>query len=175
MSKITKVGWKEETLNTAMTSLFAPEERRLAQTIDKLIEQNREATRGKYSDRWCMVINGKMHIHSRFQLQKGAGVIQSMMIHASIRRATEEFTRDKARVAEDRRMIKQMLHSCVQHCNTEQEFLDTIPEELVQHTGKPWERRYAEMFFAPKDERFVRQWKQVKDLIAFYSALGLIY
>lgn len=175
MSKLIQAGWKEQTLQTAMTSLFTAEERRLGVEVDKLIERNREASGGKYSDRYCMTINGKMYIHSRFQLSKGAGVIQSMMIHSSLRRATEEFIRDKARVAEDRRSIKQMLHTCVQHCTTMQELLDTIPEELVHHTGHKWERRYAEMFLAPKDERFVRQWAKVKDLIAFYSAVALIY
>ena len=175
MSKIAKAGWKEQLLQTAMTSLFVAEERRLVQAIDNLIDQNRERSGGKYSDRYCMTIDGKMYVHSRYQVSKGAGVIQSMMMHSSIRREVEAFSRDKARVAEDRRMIKQMLHTSVQHCLNQQELLDTIPEELVTHTGIRWERRYAEMFLAPKDERFIRQWDQVKDLIAFYSAVSLIY
>ena len=175
MSKIAKAGWKEQLLQTAMTSLFVAEERRLVQAIDNLIDQNRERSGGKYSDRYCMTIDGKMYVHSRYQVSKGAGVIQSMMMHSSIRREVEAFSRDKARVAEDRRMIKQMLHTCVQHCSNQQELLDTIPEELVTHTGIRWERRYAEMFLAPKDERFIRQWAQVKELIAFYSAVALIY
>lgn len=175
MSKIAKTGWKEQLLQTAMTSLFVAEERRLVQVVDKLIDQNRERSGGKYSDRYCMSINSKMFVHSRYQPSKGAGVIQSMMIHSSLRREVEVFIRDRARIAEDRRMIKQMLHTCVQHCQTQQELLDTIPEELVSHIGLKWERRYAEMFLAPKDERFLRQWAQVKDLIAFYSAVSLIY
>lgn len=175
MAKLAKAGWKEELLSTAMTSLFAAEERRLITVIDSLIDKNRECSGGKYSNRYCMTIDGKMFVHSRFQISQGAGVIESMMIHSSVRRETLAFTRDRARVAEDRRMIKQMLHTCVQHCNTEQELLDTIPEELVSHTGKAWQRYNAEMFKAPEDERFKRQWAQVKDLIAFYSAVALIY
>lgn len=175
MSKILKAGWKEETLQTAMTSLFAAEERRLVAEVDRLIEQNREHSKGRYSAHHCMSIDGKIFVHSRFQPAKGAGVINTMMVCGTLRRDVAAFVRDRARVADDRRTIKQMLHTCVQHCENLQQMLDTIPEELVTHTGIKWERREREMFLAPKDERFVRQWHKVKELIEFYTAVSLIY
>lgn len=158
-------------LDALVSRLFAAEERRLDKAVESLDQRNREIGRHKTQG---FLLQGKLF------RQKSATLIATTGIKPLAYELTEDgnkFLRDRNNIDQDRQIIKQILYKLVEPCQNGQEIRDTLPECLVSLVPElsRMERRFAKGFFAPKDERFQRQYEAILPKIESYSATCLLY
>lgn len=158
-------------LDACVAVLFKAEERRLDKAVEVLDTRNREIGGHKPQG---FLLQGKLY------RQKSATLIATAGIKPLAYELTEDgnkFLKDRNEIDKDKQLIKQILYKLVEPCQNIQEIRDTLPECLVGLIPElsKIERRFAKGFFAPKDERFRRQYEAILPKIEMYSVTCLLY
>ncbi|MNO13141.1 hypothetical protein D3C76_27670 [compost metagenome] len=158
-------------LDALVKKLFAAEERRLDKIVETLDQRNREI--GGHRPQGFL-LQGKLYRPSNATLIAIVGI---KPLAYELSDDGNKFLKDRNQIDQDRQSIKQILYKLVEPCQNAQEIRDTLPECLVSLVPElsKMERRFATGFFAPKDDRFVRQYEAILPKIEMYSVSCLLY
>lgn len=153
--------------------LFEAEDRRLDRAVTDLDRQNREL-KGYTVEGF--LFQGKLYLPSNARYANAKGVSRQSLSF-TLQDQGNALVVDMNAIAHDKKMIEQFLYKMLYNCMDWQNIRDTVPECLVQfwpELGK-LEPRSSKGFWAPKDERFLRESEKVIPKIEFYSVIHLMY
>lgn len=158
-------------LDALVNKLFTAEERRLDKIVETLDRRNREIGGHKPQG---FLLQGKLYRPNNTILIAKTGI---KPLAYELTDDGNKFLKDRIQIDQDRQAIKQILYKLVEPCQNAQEIRDTLPECLVSLVPElsKMERRFAKGFFAPKDDRFVRQYEAILPKIEMYSVSCLLY
>jgi hypothetical protein len=152
------------------STLFAPENRRLATAIDRLVVQNDEECEHPYKG---FLFAGEVYRHSL-----GNTIYKSWPVLAyALNGDMERWLKDKKQVQLDEAQIGQMLFKLLYQANDLQEIRDTLPECLVSLVPqlRAMPRKFNQEFLIRHNERDLKQFRKILPKIEMYAMASLIY
>jgi hypothetical protein len=159
-----------QVLDRIIQTLFAAEERRLTNWVDRLCRMNQEA-RGEQTI-------GFLHNGQFYRPSNVIGPVPTKRaLHPSLYPDIEKFLNDRTKVDEDKSFIRQCLLHLLEPCNEPQDMRDALPDCLVDCYPQlhEFQRSRAPAFTIQGNPRALRQYAKMLPLMEVYSAGRLIY
>lgn len=155
-----------------LEDLFVAEKRRLNKSITDLINQNNEL-KGEQGAGFLYM--GEYYTATGFRVM-GSGT-KKLTLHDSLTDKMEWHIKSASRVADEERMIGQIIFKLLMPCNTLQEMRDTLPDFLAEMIPalKPLPRQDEPGCSIKDDPRSWRQFQKLHERMEFYAAARLIY
>lgn len=154
-----------------INELFVAEKRRLDKAIADLIRQNNEL---------CAVQASGFYYYGEYYTAEGFTSVpgtKKPTLHDSLVDQIDWHIKDAATIADDKRLIGQILFKLADPCETLQDLRDSLPDclaatvpalaNLPRHNEVGWSIR--------QDTRASRQFQKLYDKIEMYSAARLMY
>lgn len=156
-------------IDSFMTRLFEPENRRLQQRVNELDRQNSEIRRERaYGFQW----HGQ-----RFYAENAPTRRTSLpSLDFSLRNEGNDLIKDRNQVDEDSKLIGQIMYLLIKNCPDLQTIRDALPDSLVELSDDLMSMpRQRPAGYSITDERQKRQFEKALDKIDFYSATRMMY
>jgi hypothetical protein len=152
-------------------TLFAPDKRRIAGWIDRMIGKNEECL-GK-ANIHCFIYNGEFYRQSNVR-----GHIQFRpALDYSLWDEMDQLLADKKQIEKDRAFVRQALVALLEPCGTIQEVRDALPdcvaETMPQLQGI--ERRASPMWSIVGNVRAQRQIDKIMPKLELYSIARMMF
>jgi hypothetical protein len=162
-------------LITALTGqLFEAEDRRLNGVIVRLNQENKQLT-GSRIDGFLYL--GQLYMPTGVNTTVADRHQAKTALHKSLIEPMERHLKDRKAVADERRIISQMLLTLLSPCRTAQDIRDTLPECLVNCvSGLVSQPRTREAAYTIQDNpRAMRQYEKLLPKMEVYSAARFLY
>ncbi len=154
-----------------LSRLFEAEKRRLDKSVADLIRKNNELTGVQAAG---FLYYGEYYTAQGFQTSGPGGKVT---IHDSLVNEIEWHIKDAKQIADDERLIGQIIFKLVDPCDTLQDIRDSLPEciasmipalaKLPRYNDAGWSLR--------QDTRSTKQFEKMLPKIEKYSAARLLY
>ena len=154
-----------------LSELFVAEKRRLDKTVADLIRQNNEVLGVQAAG---FLYYGEYYTAQGFQTTQAANKV---ILDESLTEKIEWHIKDAKTVADDERLIGQIIFKLADPCETLQDMRDSLPDclatmipalaNLPRHNEQGWSLR--------QDIRASRQFENILPKIEMYSAARLLY
>jgi hypothetical protein len=172
MTVVSQYASRFAVIDKIVNTLFAADNRRLQQWIDKLDGQNREA-RG---DNMLLgfVYLGRYYRPSHVEGPDPMGV---KPVDPSLYTLVDAFLKDEAAIDEDKAFIRQGLYTILDPCKDLQEVRDALPECLVDFLPelKEFDRNRQECWTIETNPRAQRQFAKIRPKLEAYAVARMIY
>lgn len=155
-----------------LSELFVGEKRRLAKSVTDLINANNEL-KGEQAAGFLYM--GEYYTAEGFRVM-GAGT-KKLTLHDSLTQKADWHIRSAQKVADEERLIGQIIFKLLMPCQTLQEMRDTLPDFLAEIIPalKKLPRHNDVGFSLRDDTRGSRQFEKLLPRMEFYAAARLIY